>query len=196
MSIIHRDPRTMIPLFKPKSTINPVVIEEKSLGFSIPKKWCRNVPDSYLVEPNHISRWYDEKESRLLKIPTDISEFNREKLTFNVPKVREFLESFETIWQSTYKKDFSPRIVTRVSDTYSFFTRPGKIRIEVGILVDPLERKGIPRYLVTCDEDWIGYKDDKIVIKLPYEFYIFLDIYIEDPQNLILNFLNKYKIPK
>ena len=196
MAIVKKGPRMITHLYNPKRTINPIVVAEKDLGFSIPRNWCKNVPDSYFVESNQISGWYDEKESRLLIIPIGISEFNYSELTFNIPKVREFLEPFGVIRETTYKRDFSSRIVTRIIDAYSLFSRPGKRKIEVGILVDPLERKGIPHYLVSRDEDWIGYKDGKIVIKLPYEFYNLLDVYIEDPQNLILNFLNKYKITK
>ena len=194
MSVIHRGPRTAIPLFNSKSTINPIVIEEKDLGFSIPNKWCRGVPKSYLVESNNVFGLYSEQDSKLLKIPSDISEFNSTDLTFNIPKVRDYLEPLGIIRESTYKKNISPRIVTRVIDTYSFFARPGKRGIDVGMLINPAERKGIPRNLISYDKDWVGYKEGMLVIKMPYSFYDFLDIYIEDSQNLISNFLGKYKI--
>lgn len=194
MSVIHKGPRSVIPLFNSKSTINPVVIEEKDLGLSVPRKWCRGVPESFFVESNNVFGLYDEKNSKLIRIPNEISEFNRHDLTFNIPKVREYLEPLGVIRESTYKKNTSPRIVTRVADTYSFFARPGKRGIEIGILIDPEERKGIPRNLVSNDKDWVGYKEGMLVIKMPYSFYDFLDIYIEDSQDLISNFLGKYKI--
>lgn len=194
MAVVKKCPRPVIPLFNSKSTINPVVIEEKYLGFSVPRKWCRGVPMSYMVESNYVFGLYSEQDSKLLKIPGDISEFDSTDLTFNIPKVREYLEPLEVIRESTYKKNNTPRIVTRVIDTYSFFARPGKRGIEVGILIDPAERKGIPRNLVSNDKDWVGYKEGLLVIKMPYNFYDFLDIYIEDSQNLISNFLGKYKI--
>ena len=120
---MHRGPRLAIPLFNSKSTINPVVIAERHLGFSVPRKWCKDVPKPYIVEPNKVFGLYSERESKLLIIPSDVSEFNSADLTFNIPKVREYMEPLGIIRESTYKKNISPRIVTRIIDTWSFFAR-------------------------------------------------------------------------
>ena len=186
MSLIHRGPKMINPLFNSKKTINPVVIDTEFLGFSVPKGWCRSISDSYITESKNIFGLYDDN-SKIIKIPTEISEFNLSNLTFNIPKTRELLESMKVIRDTTYKT-LSPRFTTKVISEHGFFTRPGKREVEIYILLNESEINGIPHKLISKRDG------NMLMVKIPYQFYDFLDTYIEDCQGLISGFITKYKL--
>ena len=194
MSLLHRGPKMINPLFNSKKTINPVVIDSKFLGFSIPKKWCKDIPEHYLpVDSPYIYGLYDNENSEIIKIPSEISEFDPSNLTFNIQRTRELLESMEVIRETTYKI-LSPRFTTRVISNHSFYARPGKREVEVGIFLNQNERKGIPKNLISKEEGWSNKQEEMLIIKIPYTFYDLLDTYIEDYQGLILGFITKYRL--
>lgn len=189
MSLLHRGPKMINPLFNSKKTINPVVIDSKFLGFSIPKEWCKDILEHYLlVDSPYIYGLSDNENSEIIKIPSEISEFDPPNLTFNIQKTRELLESMGVIRETTYKI-LSPRFTTKVISEHGFFTRPGKREVEVYMLLNENEIKGIPHKLISK-----GDGNSMLMVKIPYQFYDFLDTYIEDCQGLILGFITKYKL--